>query len=269
MGKKIFFKTFFITLAIMMACYGILYIAIDNDSYRADSPKTDVPVNKPTHKDSATVLISRGDNKRQFFFIIKFNGYQNNVSIITISPSYILPSKNTSLSQSIEKAGVMQCVLDIKEEFGINVDYYINCNWDGMRKLLENFTEFGIEELAGNLPPVIKGFLLANADMLDRDSMINAVEKAGVFLDNELGLGFINEGIYRLLKFNGENIHKYISRQLKSGYSSVQTNINSRDMKTFERVLGFIDPNTALYKRQIIIAGEKYRLKKIKECVEE
>ncbi len=269
MGKKVFFKTFIITLSIMLACYGILYITMGDNTYAAHTPQKNIPINKPTHQDSATILVSCGDENSRFFFVIKFNGYQNTVSVISVSPSFVLPQKGYSLSQSIQKAGIMQCVLDIKEEFGINVDYYINCSWDGMRKLLEDFCEFGIEELGSGLPPVIKNFLLAGADSLDRDSMINAVEKAGAFLDNRLGIGFLNEGAYRLIKFNGHNLYSLLSPRLKANYSSIQTNINSRDLKKLERIMEFIDPDTALYKRQVVVNGETDRAAKIKDCVEE
>ncbi len=270
MGRKVFFRTFFITLSIMLVCYGVLYMVIDGRSRPVGKNRQGIPITRqPAPGDSATVMVAVGDDSRRYFFLIKFNGYRGKVSVISISPSYTLPSKGRNLTRSMEKAGILQRVLDIKEEFGINVDYYINTDWNGMRNLLEDFAEFGIEELGRQLPPVIQNFLLKSARGVDRDSLINAAEMAAGFLDNEIGLAFLNESVYRLLKYNGENIHRFAGRQLKKGYSNIDTNINTEAMKKFERILNFIDPKVTGYLRRIVTKDELRRAEKIKECVQE
>lgn len=268
-GKKAFFTAFFTTLSLALICYAILYFAAAPSSQQTDTRKKGIPMATPGPQDSSTVFVSVGDDDGRFFFIVKFNGFQGNVSVVSVSPSYIYPAAQRTLEQSMEKAGIMQCVLDTKEEFGINIDYYINCSWNGMRKLLRDFSEFGIEELGKDLPPVIKGFLLKEAEKLDADSFINAAEKRNRFLDNEIGLAFLNEGAYLLLKYNGEKIPDCIGRQIKANYSSIDTNINTEALKGLERILGFIDPNIAEYRREIIISEEKEGKEKIKQALQE
>ncbi len=268
MGRKVFFRTFFITLSIMLVCYGILYMIIDGRSKPVGKNRQGIPITRqPAPGDSATVMVAAGDENRRYFFLIKFNGYRGKVSVTSISPSYILPSKGRNLTRSMEKAGVMQRVLDVKEEFGINVDYYINADWDGMRNLLEDFCEFGIEELGRQLPVVIQNFLLKSARAIDRNSLINAAEMAAGFLDNEIGLAFLNESVYRLLKYNGDNIHRFVGQQLKKGYSNIDTNINTEGMKKFERILNFIDPKVTEYLRRVVTKDETRRREIIRECV--
>lgn len=266
-GKKAFFATFFVTLSIMLACYGLLYLAIGGRTTETDNVQKGVPMMTPGPDDSRTVFVAVGDDESRFFFIVKFNGLQSKVSVVSVSPSYVYPGTGRTLIQSMEKAGVMQCVLDTKEEFGVNIDYYINCSWNGMRTLLKDFTEFGIEELGKDLPPVLKSFLLKEAEKLDADSLINAVERRDNFIDNEIGLAFINECAYLLLKYNGENLYEYAGQQLKANYNSIDTNINTEALKEFERILNFINPNVTEYLREIIISQETDGRTKVKNAL--
>ncbi len=269
MVKRVFFKSFFITLGIMLACYRGLYFSLSGRSRPADTNRTGVPINRPGPGDSRTLFAAVGDEDVQFFFIVKFNGFANSVSVISLSPSYILPSKGRSLSQSMQMAGVLQRVVDVKEEFGINVDNYLSCTWDGARELLGDFTEFGIEELGESLPPVIKTLLLKSRENLDADSMINAVEMAGPVLDNRLGLGFINEGVYLLIKYNIRSLCPMAGRRLKANHSGIDTNINTGILKDYERVINFIEPTITEYHRRVITADEANGPEIVKEAVKE
>ena len=154
--------------------------------------------------------------------------------------------------------------MDTEEEFGIEIDNYLCCDWDEMRTILQDFKDFGIDTLGENLPQSIRGLLLKNAEKLDADSLINAVEKREKFLDNQLGLAFLNECAYMLMYANGENLYSYAGNRLKECYSLLDTNINTETLKDFQRILRFLDPETTEYIREVVTADDNRATEKIK-----
>lgn len=246
----------------MLAAFGGLYIVLRHRSRSAGTPQQGVAINQPTVNDTRNLFVSVGDDNSRFFFIFRFNAPQNKISVVSVSPSYIFSTTGRSMAQSMEKAGVLQCVMDTEGEFGIDINNYLHCDWDDMRDILQDFTDFGLERLGENLPAILKSLLLKNADYLDPDSLINAVEKAGRFMDNELGLGFLNECAYLLLYTNGENLDKYAGDRLKESYSALDTNLNTRSLKDYRRIIRFLDPAVVEYVRRVITAGDTEALTK-------
>lgn len=260
-GKKAFFITFVTTLSFMLAAFRGLYLLLGRKTTRAGTDQPGVAIAPGVH-DTRNLLVCAGDDQCRFFFLIRLNAPQNKISIVAVSPSYVYEKTGRSLSQSMEKAGILQCIMDTKEEFGIEIDNYLYCHWDEMRTILQDFDDFALDYLGENLPRSIKSLLLKNAEMLDADSLINAVEKGRKFLDNELGLGFLNECTWLLMYANGENLHNYAGERLKQCYSRLETNLNTRALKDYQRIIRFLSPATTQYIRRVITpadtrAGEK------------
>ena len=165
-GRKAFFITFVTTLSIMMAAFGGLYLMLDRDIIETDTPQPGVAVTQPGVRDTKNLFVCVGEEETAFFYIIRFNAPQSKISVVSVSPSYIYPSTGRSLTRSMEKAGILQCVMDTKEEFGIEIDNYLHCTWDDMRNILQDFEDFGIEYLGENLPYAVQKLLLKSAEML-------------------------------------------------------------------------------------------------------
>ena len=264
--RKAFFTAFFISLSIVLSAYSLLYFAIENQTDTASTPKQGVAISTPLPDDTRTILLEAG-NKTKFYFLIKFNRIQSKISIVSISPSYVYPSCGRSLSQSRQRAGIMQCVLDTKEEFGINIDYYISCSWQQAGRIIPGFRDFGTGRLGRNLPPVVKKFLLENAEKIDIRTLINALDKAEYFLRTDTGLAFLNETAYILLSENGENLYENTSGNFRKIYSTIETNINTEDLQKLERILKFLSPAYTTYCRNIITAQDPSAHRKISRAI--
>ena len=230
-------------------------MSIQGKSSAAGKTQQGVPINKPGVTDSKTILLQTG-NDYPFFTLIKFNAIEGETGIVTISRNYMMEKTQRTLSQSLEKAGIMQCVLDISEEFDITIDYFLQCSWQELALLIGELNDFGIDELGENLPESTKEFLLKNAERIDAHTIINALEKSEAFLDNQIGLAFINESAYLLIKNNTDIMGKECGRILKNNYTKFNTNINSEDMKSLERILSFLSAGGIEYPRDIIISSQ-------------
>jgi len=244
-----------------------LYFFLDRNVSETDTAQKGIPVKQPMADDTKTIFLHTGSDRRPFFFLFKFNAIQSKVSIVSISPDYRYSHTQRTLKQSMEKAGVMQCVLDTKEEFGINIDYYISCGWKHLGEIIQDFDEFGIDELGDRLPVPLKNFLLKEAEKLDTDSLINAIVRREGFLNNDVGLAFLNECAYILVKYNGENLPRYAGRRMKSAYTDIDTNINTEVLKKLERIVTFIDPKISEYVCEVITAADSNAHRKITRAI--
>ena len=248
---SVFLKTFIITLSLMSFCYFILYLSINNKTSVTGENKSDVPINMPGVNDSKTLFLEVGE-ENPFFFLIKFNAIEGKVCIASISPSYKYQTSNRTLSESLKKAGIMQCVLETSKEFDIKIDYFLECSWQELGLLIGDLSDFGIENLGENIPKSIKNFLLKGAENLDGQSLVNAAEKAGGFLDNELGLGFLNESAYLIIKNNINVLADVSGKRMKNNYNKFNTDINPEGMKNLERILNFLTLEGVEYPRCVI-----------------
>lgn len=259
--RKAFFASFFVSMIVVLAGFGILYGLMGTGAKETDTPQKGVPVTRPGTEDSKTLLLCVGDEHR-YFFIFKFDALQNKIGIGAISPQYEF-SAGGSLADSLQKAGIMQCVLDLQEEFGIGIDYYLQCSWSQLGKITEELTEFGVEELGENLPLTVKNYLLKGAEMLDGKSLANAAAKAEAFLDNELGLAFMNETAWCTVKYNLENLSEQCGEAVKKNYSNLITNLNTEDLQKMERIMKFLAVSHLDYPREVIMKGDSRRQEKM------
>ncbi len=248
---RVFLKTFIITLSLMSFCYFILYLSIDNKASVTGENKFDVPINMPRVNDSKTLFLEVG-KENPFFFIIKFNAIEGKVCIVSISPTYKYKTSDLTLAESLKKAGIMQCVLETSKEFDIKIDYFLECSWQELGLLIGDLSDFGIESLSKNMPKSIQNFLLKGAENIDGRTIVNAAEKASVFLDNELGLGFLNESAYLIIKNNINLLAETCGKQMKNNFNKFNTDINPEGMKNFERILNFLNIEGVEYPRCVI-----------------
>lgn len=254
--RKVFFAAFFVTLSIMAAALGRLYLSLRLKPSPAGQRRQGVPMAKISPDDSKSLMVEIDGEDFAFYFIFKFNALQNKIGILGISPSYELESAGGSLTQSRQKGGILQCILDIQQEFGVNIDYYLTLSCEDLSRLIGDFKDFGLDRLGENLPRPVKSLLLKGAQRLDGKSLVNALELAGGFLDNEIGLAFLNEAARRLIENNLENLSRLTGDKIKENYSNLSTNLNVQAIEKLERIVGFLSGGADIH-RQVIVKGDK------------
>lgn len=263
--RHVFFAAFFSSMAVVLCAFGLLYMVIDLRVSETDTPQNQVPMKMPGVEDSKTVFVAMGDEEAPYFFLFKFNAIQDKIGILGLSPSYEWEESGGTVQDSYDKAGVLQCITDIQEYLGINVDYYIQCSWQQLAQITGELEDFGIDEMSENLPVPIKNFLLKNAENIDADTLINALDKAGGLLDNQLGLAFMNECAYLLIKHNLDSLCRGPGQTISDMYSRLDTNLNTRALERFENIIGFFQLSEPQFSRQIIVKGDSDGAQKAQE----
>lgn len=263
MKGKAFFASFFVSLIIVLAGFGGLYLLIDRGSQSMDTPQKGVPVAVPGVQDSKTLLLCVGDEVR-YFFLFKFDALQNKVGIAAISPRYEISDGN-SLEDSLKSAGIMQCVIDIREKAGVDIDYYLQCSWSQLGKITGGLTEFGIDQLGRGLPQGIRNYLLKGAEKLDGQSLANAAKKAEKLLDNRLGLGFMTEAARCTVMYNLDRLPQVCGGVVKDSYSRLVTDLNTTRLKGLDRIFNFLSVSHVEYLCHVIEAGDSLGQEKLAE----
>ena len=262
---KAFFYSFIFSLMMGVVVLGGVNMILTSDSKETDTPKTGVPMRDASVEDSKTILLCI-DSPQPFFFILKFSAIGNRVGIASISPSFEIDDEK--LEDKFKKAGAMQCLLDIENQYNINIDYYIQCSWQQLGKMLAGMKDIEINSLGENLPISIKNYLFKGTDTLDVKSLINATEKASAFLDNELGLAFLTYSRQWLVENNINLLHGSASRAIKEEYSNIITNINTERLNRMERILHFLESAHVEYKSVVITQDDSLSSEKIDSVIQ-
>lgn len=265
-GKKAFFYSFLISMAVVLAGFGCVYVLTENMARETDTPQYNVPKAFPGAEDSKTLLLCV-DSHQPFFFVFKFNAIENRVGVVALSPSFQL-KKGASLQQIFERTGAMQCLMDLKEEFGMEIHYYLQCTWQQLGQMCRQLTDIGIDSLGQNIPDYIRNYLLKGAERLDGQSLVNRAEKAAGFLDNELGLAFLTQGAVRIVENNMARLSDGPAKVLKEGYSGIVTNINTQALKGLGRITDFLGANYVEYDSTVILNKDTSRQEKMDSVIQ-
>ena len=264
--KKAFFISFIVSMAAVFVIYSGMWAVIQNRARETDTPQQGVPKAAPGVNDSKSLLLGLGDKENPYFFVIKTSAISNRIGICCISPQYQFEN-GTNLAESMKRAGIKQCFMDIEEEFGINIDHYLYCGWQQAAKLCEDTGHIDISVFADNLPPVIKDYLLAGAEKINAQTVINCCEKAAGFLDNEIGLAFMTETMTQIIMANTHRLAG-IAQNIKDEYSALNTSFNTTSLAEMERICGFLADSHIEYPRRIILKGDSKAADKIKTAME-
>ena len=249
---KAFFYSFIFSAITLMIIFGCVDAALNTRTSETDTLQQGVPMGMAGGEDSKTILLCV-DEKYPYFFLFKFSAIENRVGIAALSPSLEISDKN--LAEIFSKAGGMQCLMDIEEQYGINIDYYLQCSWQQLGKIAGDMKPIEILSFGENLPDSIKNYLLKGVDMLDGKSLINAAEKAMGFLDNEIGLAFLTLSRHYLIENNIDILSDCGSIVLKENYSGIVTNINTNRLNRMDRILTFLAESFVEY-RSVVVYGE-------------
>lgn len=259
--KKAFFASFFISMVVVLAIYRGVWAVVQGRSSETDTPQPGVPKTSAGVYDRKTLLLELGDKENPYFFLLKFSAINNRIGICCISSEYEFSDGGT-LGESFEQAGIMQCLLDMEEEFGIDIDYYLQCSWQQAGALVKDMADIGLASLGENLPTVIRDYLLKGAEKADGQSLISCAEKAAGFLDNEIGLAFLTESMAQLIINNPQQLCQ-VTALLKENYSSLVTSLNTAALADMDRITGLLAQRYVEYPRQVILKGDNQAREKI------
>lgn len=264
--KKAFFASFFISMAVVLAIYRGVWTVVQGRSSETDTPQEGVPKISTGVYDRKTLFLQLGDRENPYFFLLKFSAINNRIGICCISSGYEFSDGGT-LAESFDRAGIMQCLLDMEEEFGIDIDYYLQCSWQQAAELVKDMTDIGLDSLGENLPPVIKEYLLKGAEKADGQSLISCAEKAAGFLDNEIGLAFLTESMAQLIINNPQQLCR-VTALLKENYSSLVTSLNTAALADMDRITALLAQRYVEYPRQVILKGDNRAGEKVSIIME-
>ena len=262
---KTFFYSFILSLVVGFVMLGSVDIILSNSSKETDTPKTGIPMREASVEDSKTILLCI-DSSQPFFFILKFSAIENRVGIAAISPSFKID--DTKLEDKFKKTGAMQCLMDIENQYDINIDYYLQCSWQQLGKMIGDMRDIEINSLGENLPVSIRNYLFKGADTLDVKSLINAAEKARAFLDNEMGLAFLTFSRQWLIENNIDLLFECTSQAIKENYSEIVTNINTERLSRMERILHFLANAHVKHKSVVITNDDSLSHEKINSIIQ-
>ena len=265
-GRKAFFISFFISMIGVAVIYGSMWGMIQGKTRETDTPQPGIAKTVPGVNDSKTLLLGLGEGENPYFFVIKLSAITNRIGIGCISGQYEF-SDGKTLAKSLKSAGIMQCLLDIEEEFDVKIDHYIYCSWQQAALLAKDMANINTDSLGEKLPPVIKDFLLSGAEKLAADTLINCRQKAAAFLDNEIGLAFLTETMAQLIMASSTNLAD-ITENIKDNYSDIYTNLNTTSLAQLQRICQFLAVSHIEYPRRVIVKGQPEAAEKIRMIME-
>ncbi|MEG3029234.1 MAG: hypothetical protein RR827_02400 [Oscillospiraceae bacterium] len=256
-GKRVFFLSFFLTFFVMLCSFIGLYWVLDiTPRETVGTQQKGVPILKAGIDDSKTLLLCAKNESTEFFFLIKFNALQNKVSVVSMPRTFRLSLADRTLSQSLEYAGMLQCVYDLKQQFDIAVDYHLLCDYEKLGSIIGSFCGFHAGELGGSIPPAAQELLFKSNDYIDATIIIDSLKYASQDLDNPLGLDFLNKSACSLLKYNLANLKDYGIDSVKENFSHLTTNFNVQSLNKMHRILSLLLENSVTFDC-LVLSDEK------------
>ena len=248
---RAFAATFIISFSVMLCGFMAMYWVVQYTSPRAAGENQQgVPVLTPDYNDSKTTLLVLDCEKADFFFLLKLNALQNRVSLVSVPSAFYLSSAQRTLAESMEYAGIMQCVQDISGQFGINVDYHLLCDRNSLIELTDSFS--GLDTAGMELPQSVKGYLLKGSEYADTSALISAVDMAAAVLDSPVGIEFLNLAGLEMIRGNMQNICDYAIGDIKENFSGISTNIGTQEMDRLKRITGFLLNDSTEFDRLVL-----------------
>lgn len=253
---KAFFITFFVSFSVMLCCYMALYWIVGYSSSKAAGDNAGgVPLLTPDYNDSKTTLVVMRCDGGDFYFLLKLNALQNKVSLVSVPSDFYLSLPGRTLGESMEYAGVMQCVQDLSQQFDITIDYHLLCDKSSMENLLASFSGLEIAQLEG-IPQSVKEYLLKGSEYMDTTALLGAVDMAAAVLNNPTGLEFLNLAGFNLIKNNMANLCDYALEDIKTAFTNITTNIGTKDIDRLRRICNFLLDKTVEFERAVLTDEE-------------
>ncbi len=258
-AKKVFLKSFFYSLFIIIALYiGLLFI-INNQpkSQEIDVNKEGVRILTPAVDDSKNILIVLNGFENRFFYILNLNAIQNKVGLLSIESDLFLKETDVTLNESYETAGIMQSSFDLSKEFQINIDYYLSLDYNTVLELSKNFDDVNVKSIIDGMPSEIQDLLLENQEEIDINSLINIISKGENILATSEGVKYFNDLLFFILRDNILKIDDEFVNDFKDNFSYIQTNINSIAIEKLSLINSFFSLTDTQFLQDIIYENDE------------
>ena len=242
---KTFLITFFSSVCVVLLSFLALYWSAGSSQKAVDATKNDIPVAKAEVEDSKTTLILADFDSSQLFVLLKLNAIGQKITVATIPADYYFAASDRTLSQSFEYAGMMQCVQDMCDEFGIKIDYHLVLNKENLDMLTASFSDITAAEIAPFVPQDFQ--LDTNAKSIKIKDMINFFEQNSPLLDNTEWQNFAAALTRVVVKNNISNIQNYTLTDIKNDFSYMLTNIGTQQAARLDRILSILSRTDTVF----------------------
>ena len=248
---KAFFVTFGISFGVVLAGYMVLYAIVGRSvQQQADVPQQGIAALTVETEDSKTCLVVLDFDGMDFYTLVKLNAIQGKVNVVTIPASFYLDTAQRTLGQSMEYAGVMQCVQDISRQFDVSVDCFAVCDSEGIGALTENFRPL---ETAGiDVPQPVKKYL-PDSGSVDADSLFAAVDYCSHTLEETAANEFVNVVLYRLVSENMDVMYSHLPDAIKHSFSQINTDIGTAQLSRLKRIAALLG-NVGVYCDRLVLS---------------
>lgn len=228
-----FFISFILTFCIMLCMFAGLYWIVSREIHAAEVKQQGVPVATIQPKNSKTTLCVVKTDEEEYYFLIKLNAIQNKVSVVALPQGFYMDGADRTLAESMDYAGVRQCVQDLTEHFAIKISYHFVCDLNTADKLAEGFrqAEGGGITIPQKFENCFKGGGITSAKI----AAAMAISDAG-----EEDTAFIGAAVAELVKANMDNIGLYMSQAVKENYSALNTDIGTIELAQLEEIVKFL-----------------------------
>lgn len=233
---KAFMITFTLTFSIMLICFvGLYWFVQYSQPQAAGEAQHNVPILSLTPDDTKTTLVVLDCDEAQFYFLLQLNAIQQKVNLVSVPSSLYMSLPQRTLGQSMDYAGVRQCVQDLSQQFDITVDYFLVGDAAVFGTLLDSFAEIDTEDI--ELPKSVEQYLLKGNRYVDVNTLLTAIAVSPALLDNGVGIGFLNMTGCTLLKNNLQKLEKDVPQAIKDNYSLLNTDIGTRELDGLVRIV--------------------------------
>ncbi|MBE6887969.1 MAG: hypothetical protein E7484_06100 [Ruminococcaceae bacterium] len=248
---KTFMITFTVAFCIMLMAYTGLYWFMQYSSPQAvGEAQQGVPVLSLTPDDTKTVLAVMDGSDARFYFLVQLNAIQGTVNVVSVPGSFYLSVPQRTLNESMDYAGVRQCVQDLSRQFDIAVDYYLVGDETALGNLAETFAPLDTESVT--LPQSVKQYLLKGSRYVDVNTLAAAVAFSPSLLDNGVGIDFMNTVADKLLQDNLHKLKDDVPQNIKDNFAQLDTDLGTQQLEQLKRIVRLLEKGAVQHGRLVL-----------------
>ena len=245
---KTFFITFLSALCITFVGFASLYWVITPSSHPTDIKQSGIPITTAQKDDNKTTLLSLQLQDTQFFFTIKLNAMDKEISVTAIPSDFYLPSAQRTLSQSFEYAGIMQCVQDLSSYLDTTIDYHLYLDSDYLIKLAKTLdNNLDLSHLINN-----DSLLQQTNQFLSPQTFAGYIATTPHIFNNSSGLASLCSIITEIIKSDSLSLQNQTITEIQNNISYLATNIGKTEAIRIIRILSLLQHTSPQYNINIL-----------------
>ena len=247
---KAFMASFTITFCIMLMSFMAVYWYVGwSGEESVGKNQEGVPILSLTPEDTKTALVVLDCSDAKFYFLLQLNAIQNKVNLVSVPADHYLAVSQRTLAESMDYAGVRQCVQDLSRQFDLTIDYYLVTDLVQLAKLMDGFGQLDTEKV--DIPQSIKSYLLKSTRFVSVDTILDGIAISPSLLDNSVGIEFLNLAGITLLQTNLEKMET-VADNIKENYTFINTDMNTQDMDGIKRIIRLLKSTKTEFGRLVL-----------------